>query len=81
MSTLLQFLQKERNLNWKFWFSYYWNQFLNAIYQRKMSNNTDNSWKNIKISHTITPEGWDKENTFEFLGKEYSGLIMKRFKD
>lgn len=79
MSSLLEFLQKERKLNWKFWFRYYHQHILDFIYNKKV--NKDDSWKGIKIFKTITPEGWTKEKAFEYLGKEYSGTIMKRFKD
>lgn len=48
---------------------------------RKVSNKIDNSWKGVKISKTITPEGWSSENAFKFLEKEYKDLKMKRFKD
>lgn len=81
MSTLLAFLKLPKNRGIFFWIKYYWNQFLDAIYHRKVSNKVDNSWKGVKISKTITPEGWNSENAFEFLGKEYNGTIMKRFKD
>jgi hypothetical protein len=51
------------------------------IYEKKVSNKIDNSWKGVKLSNTITPKGWSSENAFEFLGKEYNGLIMKRYTD
>lgn len=79
MSSLLEFLQKERKLNWKFWFKYYHQHILNWIYNKNTEK--DNSWKGVKLSKTITPEGWNSENAFEFLGKEYNGRIMKGFKD
>jgi len=81
MSSLLEFLQKERKLSFTFWFKYYWNNILNTIYEKKVSNKIDNSWKKLKIAKTITPEGWTSENAFEYLGKEYNGRIMKGYKD
>jgi hypothetical protein len=51
------------------------------IYEKKVSNKIDNSWKGVKLSKTITPKGWTKEGAFEFLGKEYNGIIMKRYAD
>lgn len=79
MSSLLEFLQKERKLNWKFWFKYYHQHLLEFIYSKKIKK--DDSWKGIKLKSTVTPEGWSEKNAFEFLGKEYEGMFMKRFKD
>lgn len=81
MSTLLNYLKLPNNKSLLWWIKYYWNHFLEAAYEKKVSNNIDNSWKNIKISHTITPKGWSEKNAFEFLSKEYDGIIMKRFMD
>lgn len=79
MSSLLEFLQKERKLNWKFWFKYYHQHILGIIYSKRVKEN--NSWKGIKVSKTVTPEGWSSENAFEYLGEEYKGMIFKRYKD
>lgn len=81
MSSLLEFLQKERKLNWKFWFRYYHQHLLSWVYSKNKKEN--NSWKGIKIAKTTTPEGWTKENAFEYLEVEYKKekMIMKRFKD
>ena len=79
MSSLLEFLQKERKLNWKFWFRYYHQHILGLIYKGNIKQ--DNSWKGVKISKTVTPEGWTKEKAFEYLGEQYSGTIMKAYKD
>lgn len=81
MSTLLNYLKLPNNKSLFWWIKYYWNHFLEAIYEKKTSNKIDNSWKKLKISYTIKPERWSKENAFEYLGKEYSGIIMKRFMD
>lgn len=79
MSSLLEFLQKERKLNWKFWFKYYHQHLLEFIYSKKIK--PDDSWKGIKLKSTVIPQGWSSENAFEFLGKEYNGIMFKRFKD
>lgn len=97
MSSLLEFLQKERKLNWKFWFKYYHQWLLGLIYNRNIKQ--DNSWKSVKIAKTIFPDNFpedlklsyeagNKHNTnkldgkiFKYLETQYSGIIMKRFKD
>lgn len=79
MSSLLEFLQKERKLNWKFWFKYYHQHLLEFIYSKRVKN--DDSWKGIKIKSSVIPEGWNRENCFEYLGKEYNGRIMKGYKN
>ena len=83
MSSLLQFLQKERKLSFIFWFKYYWNNILNTFYEKKVSSKIDNSWKKIKLSHSVVPEGYSSENAFSFLEKEYEkeGIKMLRYKD
>lgn len=60
MSSLLEFLQKERKLSFIFWFKYYWNNILNTFYEKKVSSKIDNSWKGIKISHTVKPALYPK---------------------
>ena len=81
MSTLQEFLQNTRKRNLGWWFSYYKQYLLNLIYEKKVSN-VDDSWKDrIKTKEPIIPQGWTSEGAFEFLGKEYSGLVMKKFKD
>lgn len=97
MSSLLEFLQKERKLNWKFWFKYYHQHLLEFIYSKKMK--SDNSWKRIKLQSSVFPENMPKElelpylwnsthknkqgeqGIFKYLSKEYEGTFMKRFKD
>jgi hypothetical protein len=81
MSSLLEFLKKERKLSFIFWFKYYWNNILNTFYEKKVSSKIDNNWKKIKLSHSVVPEGYNSENAFSFLEKEYKGTNMKRFKD
>jgi len=81
MSTLLNYLKLPNNKGLFYWLKFYYNEFLTAIYQRKVSDKVDNSWKKLKIAKTITPEGWTSENAFEYLGKEYNGRIMKGYKD
>lgn len=81
MSTLLNFINSTRKRGLFWWLSYFWNELLNNIYERKVSNKVDNNWKGIKISKTIVPEGWTKENAFSYLEKEYKGMNFKRFKD
>ena len=76
MSSLLEFLQKERKLNWKFWFRYYHKHILGLIYKGNIKQ--DNSWKGVKISKTITPEGWTSENAFQYLNEQYKGKVWKR---
>lgn len=80
MSTLLNYLKLPNNKGLFYWIKFYYNEFLTAIYQRKVSE-IDNSWKGIKIAKTITPEGWSKDNAFKYLEKEWDGKIMRRFKD
>lgn len=80
MSTLQQFLSKNSKGMW-YYTKIFWKEFLNNFKFNKMSNKMDNSWKGIKLSHTITPEGWSKENAFSYLNNEYKGMILKRFKD
>ena len=80
MSTLLAFLKMPQNRGIFFWIKFYWNEFLKGLYSKKVKS-PKYDWKGIKTSHTYTPEGWSKENCFEFLGKEYSGRVMKRFMD
>lgn len=81
MSTLLNYLKLPNNKSLLWWIKYYWTHFLDAIYEKKVSNKIDNSWKKIKLSHSVVPEGYNSENAFSFLEKEYEGTIMKRFKD
>jgi len=81
MSTLKEFLTKTRKRGLFWWLSFYKEYILSLIYEKKVSNKIDNSWKGVKLSKTIMPEGWTEKGAFEFLGKEYSGLVMKRFKD
>lgn len=81
MSTLKEFLTTTRKRGLFWWLSFYKEYILSLIYEKKVSNKIDNSWKGVKLSKTITPKGWTKDNAFEFLGKEYSGLIMKRYTD
>lgn len=83
MSTIFEFVKKNRTRGVFWWLKYYWNELLTSIYQRKVSNKIDNSWKGIKIAKTIIPKGWTKENAFEFLGKEWSKehKHMKAYKD
>ena len=81
MSTLQEFLQKTKTRGLIWWLKYYWNNILETIYEKKVSN-VDDSWKDrIKTKEPIVPEGWTSKGAFEFLGKEYDGLIMKKFKD
>lgn len=85
MSTIFNFLQTKNNRGIIWWFKFYWNELLNSIYQRKVSSKVDNSWKGVKIKHTITPEGWSSENAFGYLEKEWGKnedfKVFKRFKD
>jgi hypothetical protein len=81
MSTIFNFLQTKNNRGIFWWIRFYYEEFLNSIYQRKVSNKIDNSWKKLKIAKTITPEGWSKDNAFKHLEKEWDGKIMRRFKD
>ncbi len=81
MSTLKEFLTTTRKRGLFWWLSFYKEYILSLIYEKKVSNKIDNSWKGVKLSKTITPKGWSSENAFEFLGKEYNGLIMKRYTD
>jgi hypothetical protein len=81
MSTLKEFLTTTRKRGLFWWLSFYKEYILSLIYEKKVSNKVDNSWKGVKLSKTITPKGWTKEGAFEFLGKEYNGIIMKRYAD
>ena len=78
MSTLLNYLKLPNNKSLLWWIKYYWTHFLDAIYHRKVSNKVDNSWKVIKVSKTITPEGWTSENAFQYLNEQYKGKVWKR---
>lgn len=82
MSTLQEFLQNTRKRNIGWWFNYYKKYLLSLIYEKKVSNNVDNSWKNnLKVTKSIYPDGWTRDNAFLHLNKEYQGTIMKRYKD
>lgn len=76
MSTLQQFLQKERKLNWKFWLNYYHQWFLGLIYNKSIK--SDDNWKGVKIQSTIIPNGWTKDGVFTYLEKENQNKIWKR---
>jgi len=78
MSTLLNYLKLPNNKSLLWWIKYYWTHFLDAIYEKKVSNKIDNSWKVIKVSKTITPEGWTSENAFQYLNEQYKGKVWKR---
>lgn len=82
MSTLQEFLQKTKTRSVLWWLKYYWNNILETIYEKKVSNNVDNSWKNsLRVTKSIYPEGWTRDNAFLHLNKQYQGTIMKRYKD
>ena len=81
MSTLKEFLTTTRKRGLFWWLSFYKEYILSLIYEKKVSNNVDNSWKGVKLSKTITPKGWTRDTAFLHLNKEYQGTIMKRFKD
>lgn len=81
MSTLKEFLTTTRKRNILWWLEYYRNYVLSLIYEKKVSNKVDNSWKGVKLSKTITPTGWTRDNAFLHLNKEFQGTTMKRFKD
>lgn len=72
MSTLLTWikLKQKRSLFW--WMKYYWNNILMSLSLRKEKE--DNSWKGIKISHSVIPEKWNKENVFPYLNEEYKDM-------
>lgn len=99
MSTLLNYLKLPNNKSLLWWMKFYWNYFLTSLYEQKVSNKTDNSWKNIKLLHSIYPDNMPKEfiveydynarfnskneinGLFQYLGKEFQGTMMKKFKD
>ena len=81
MSTLKEFLTTTRKRGLFWWLSFYKEYILSLIYEKKVSNKIDNSWKGVKLSRTITPKGWTRDTAFLHLNKEYQGIIMKRFKD
>lgn len=80
MSTLLKFINTTRKRGLFWWFKFYWNAFLIFLYSKKESK-ANKDWVGIKVQSKVVPEGWTSENAFEFLGKEYNGIIMKRFID
>ena len=80
MSTLLKFINTTRKRGFTWWLRYYWNHLLIMLYSKKVQK-PNKDWVGIKVQSKIVPEGWTPENAFEFLGKEYSGIIMKGFMD
>ena len=79
MSTIFEFLEKSRKRGYFWWFNFYKNEFINSFKQREEK--VDDSWKGVKVSKTITPEGWTEKDAFKFLEEHYNGTIFKRFKD
>lgn len=61
MSTLLNYLKLPNNKSLLWWIKYYWNHFLDAVYEKKVSNKVDNSWKGVKIAKTIFPDNFPED--------------------
>ena len=76
MSRLLSYLNTPNNRGIFYWLKYH----LSGLFEKKPIPNKKD-WVGLKINHSVVPEGWTSENAFEFSGKEYQGIFMKRFKD
>jgi hypothetical protein len=60
MSTLLAYLKLPNNKGVIWWVKFYWNEFLKAIYEKKVSNKIDKSWVGIKTQSTYKPSFYPK---------------------
>lgn len=77
--TLLTWLNSTQKKSFWYYWKLFWKEFWSNFGTKDVKINND--WKGIKLSKTIIPEGWTKENAFKYLGKEYEGTVMKRFTD
>lgn len=64
MSILLNYLKLPNNKSLLWWLNYYRNHFLITIYEKKkLSNKTDNSWKNTNVKTTYFPKNYPIKGT------------------
>lgn len=81
MSTLINFLQNTRKRSILWWLKYYHQEILNSLYQKKVSNKVDNSWKKLQIKNSYYPALYpvkNKENVFLYLEVFGSKNLWKR---
>ncbi len=81
MSTIFNFLQTKNNRGIFWWIRFYYEEFLNSIYQRKVSNKIDNNWKGVRIQSSYYPSLYpkkNKNNVFLYLELQNQHKIWKR---